>query len=108
MLLGHECEPGNFRGRKQTLGRSPVAGTAAGVDPQAAEPVQPGGEWLLQPYEEIPRKELPAVRMTGELQVISRRFGCGRRARLVREQHSERRTRRGAGDRGVRIAAMRG
>src|SRR5882672_8595824 len=41
--------------------RPPIPGAAAGVDPQAAEPVQPRGERLLQAHQKIPRPELAAV-----------------------------------------------
>src|SRR5882724_789940 len=54
--------------------RPPIPGAAAGVDPQAAEAVQPRGEGLLQAHQEIPRPELPAVRMPGELELVAGRF----------------------------------
>jgi hypothetical protein len=51
-----------------------------------AQAIQTRGERLLQAHKKIPRPELPAVRVSGQLKVITsiRRGSSG--ARLVSEQ----------------------
>src|SRR5258708_9383764 len=51
--------------------RPPITRTAIDVDPHAAQPIQTRGERLLQAHEKIPRPELPAVRVSGQLKVIT-------------------------------------
>ncbi len=48
--------------------------------------MQAGRERLLKAHEQIPRPELAAVRVTGELQIEAGRGCRRRRARLMREQ----------------------
>jgi hypothetical protein len=50
--------------------------------------VQPGREWLLQSYEQVPGPELAAVSMAGKLQIKPGACRRGRGARLVRQQNS--------------------
>ncbi len=70
--------------------------------------MQAGGERLLKPNEVIPRPELAAVRMAGELK-IEARGGCRRRrSRLVREQDARARICRRVLNRTLRIAPLRG
>jgi hypothetical protein len=64
-LAGHEAQPRDLRGGPQTLRRSPIAGAATRVDPQAVQPCETGREWLLETHKEIPREELAAVRVAG-------------------------------------------
>src|SRR6266571_9295106 len=54
--------------------RSPIARAATDVDPHAAEAVEPRDERLLQAHQKIPRPELPAVRVPGELKGVARGF----------------------------------
>ena len=58
--------------------------------------MQPRGEWLLQPNEEVPRPELAAVGMTRELKVEAQSEGRRCTARLVREQQPQGRAKRRA------------
>src|SRR6185312_15745402 len=76
----------DFRRHAEPLRRPPVARAATHVHPQMIEPMQPGGERLLEPHEQIPRPELAAVRVTRELQIEARRRGGRCRARLMSEQ----------------------
>src|SRR5690348_11607601 len=106
-LFPNQADAGDFGGDAEAHRRSPVAGAAVDVDPHATEPVEARGEGLLQADEQVPWPELPAVRVTGELQVVA---GSGRRtrgARLVREEHLH-----GVGRRAAhgtpRVAAVRG
>src|SRR5882724_9231002 len=48
--------------------------------------MQPGSERLLEAHEQVPRPELPPVRVTGQLQIVT--GCCGRRGRtgLMREE----------------------
>ncbi|MCY1478288.1 hypothetical protein D9M68_117060 [compost metagenome] len=69
-------------------------------------PNQSGGVRLLHRHEQVPRPELAAVGMAGQLQVETgfRRGGSG--AWLVRQQHARPGVCRGAGDGAVRVAAV--
>src|SRR5512146_1717000 len=71
--LGHETEERDLGRCAEALRWTPVAGAAARVDPQPAEPCEAGGERLLEAHEQVPRQELPPVRVARELQVESRR-----------------------------------
>ena len=93
--------------RAETLWRTPVSGPAARIDPEPAELCEAGRERLLEPDEEIPRQELAAVRMTGQLQVEAGAVCRSGRARLMREQHFGTCVARRAGECCVRVAAMR-
>src|SRR5262245_58539364 len=65
----------DFGRHTEPLRRAPVARASTHVHPEMIEPMQPGGERLLQSHEQIPRPELPAMRVTGKLQVETRRGG---------------------------------
>src|SRR5688500_3373470 len=75
-LRPHQPDPRDLAWRSQPLGRPPVSGAAAGVDPHLLQPGQARGEWLLEAHEQIPWPELAAVRVSGDLQVEA---GRGRR-----------------------------
>ena len=49
--------------------------------------MQSGREWLLQTDKQIPRPELPAMGMAGQLQIKTSRCRRGSRARLVGQQN---------------------
>ena len=66
--------------------------------------MQPRGERLLQANEEIPRQELAAVGVAGELQVEAGGGCSGRAARLVREDDAHRSVGRAAGERAGGVA----
>src|SRR5579883_1530172 len=83
---GHQPYPRDLRRYAQALGRAPVAAAAAGVDPQAPEPVKARRKRLLQPHEEIPRPELAAMRVARQLQVEAGVRGRRCRARLMCEE----------------------
>ena len=70
--------------------------------------MQTGRERLLEPYEQVPRPELPTVRMPGKLEVESR--GGRRRGgpRLMSEQDSRSRIGRRTQERGHGVAALCG
>ena len=56
----------------ESFRRAPVSGSSTRINPKGLQPIQPRSERLLQSNEEIPRPELPAVRVAGELQLKSR------------------------------------
>src|SRR4051812_49517538 len=58
---GDQPQPCDLRRRAEPLRRTPVTCSAAHVDPEPPQPVQPGGERLLEAHEEHPGQELPAV-----------------------------------------------
>src|SRR5258708_16664093 len=90
----HETDVSNFRRCDETLRRTTIARAAADVDPEIVEAMQARGKRLQQLHYKIPRKELTAVRVSGELQVEAglRRGESG--LWLVREQNLDTRPRR--------------
>src|SRR5882762_2687882 len=90
LLFPDQADERDLRRDPETHRRSPIPRAAASVDPHAAEAVEPRDERLLQAHQEIPRPELPAVRVPGELQLVAGRLRgiCG--ARLVGEQNLRR------------------
>src|SRR2546427_10723033 len=94
LLFSDQANECDLRRNPESHRRSPIPGAAAGVDPHAAEAVEPRDERLLQAHQEIPRPELAAVRVPGELQLVAGRLRgiCG--AGLVREQNLRRVLRR--------------
>jgi hypothetical protein len=104
---GGQPQQGDLRWRAKPLGRAPVAGAAAGVDPQVLQPVQPGGEGLLKAHEQVPGPELAAMGVARQLHVKACFAGLRGAARLVGQQQTHARVGRGTGDGGVRVAAMR-
>ncbi len=81
----NQSDSGDFRWNAQAVGRSPVAGAAAHVNPKIPQTMQSGGERLEVAYEKIPGPELTAMRVPGDLNVEA---GAGRgirRTRLVRQ-----------------------
>ena len=72
----------------ESFRRAPVSSPSTRIDPKGLQTIQPSSERLLQSNEEIPRPELPAVRVAGELQLKARlQRGCGG-SRLMRQQNS--------------------
>jgi hypothetical protein len=70
--------------------------------------MQAGRERLLEPYEQIPRPELSAVRMPGKLKIETR---AGRRrggTRLVGEEYAGCRVRRRSPQRGHGVTPLLG
>src|SRR5262245_53328983 len=65
----HKADAGDLGRDAEAHGRAPVARAAIDVHPGASEAMQPRGERLLQPHEQVPGPELAAVRVAGELQV---------------------------------------
>jgi hypothetical protein len=76
------------------------------MDPQRLQVVQAGSERLLQPHEMVPGPELPAVGVSGQLQVKSRSGRHRRAAWLVRQQQAEHRLQGRVGQRPVGVAAV--
>src|SRR5262245_54909198 len=104
----HQPQIRNLRRRAKPLRGSPIAGAAADVDPEPVQSMEPGRERMEKAHDEIPREELSAVRMAGELQVEP---GPRRRKRgswLVREQHPDPGVARRTHQSRDRIAALRG
>src|SRR5258708_25803944 len=104
----HETDVSNFRRCAEALRRTPIARAAADVDPEIVEAMQARGKRLQQLHYKIPRKELTAVRVSGELQVEAglRRGESG--LWLVREQNLDTRPRRRTCDGRGGVAAVRG
>src|SRR5512141_3253756 len=102
-----EPQPRDLRRCAEALRGSPVAGAAARVDPQPAQPLEAGGERLLEAHEEVPGQKLSTVRVSGQLQMESGVRGDERGARLVRKEYPGARAFRGAGSGCTRVAAMR-
>src|SRR5258705_9605183 len=67
-LCADQADARDLRRDPESHRRSPIPRAAAGVDPQAAQAIQPPGERLPPAHQKIPRPELAAVRMPGELQ----------------------------------------
>src|SRR3989475_9637820 len=107
LLFSDQANECDLRRNPESHRWSPIPRAAADVDPHAAEAIEPRDERLLQAHQKIPRPELPAVRVPGELKGVARGFSERRGARLVGEQHLQR-TRRRAFNRRVRIALVRG
>src|SRR5580704_7470444 len=103
----NEPDARDFRWDAETVGRSPVSGAAAHVDPEVLQPVQTCGEWLKETDEVIPGPELTAVRVPRDLHVESRRCGGGSGARLMRKENPRAGTGWCAAQGGGRIAALR-
>ncbi len=84
-LFPDQADERDLRRNPESHRRSPVPRAAADVDPHAAEAIQPRDERLLQAHQKIPRPELPAVRVPGELQLVARvcRRALGRRVRIA-------------------------
>ncbi len=106
-LFRDQADERDLRRDPETHRRSPIPRAAADVDPHAAEAIQPRDERLLQAHQEIPRPELPAVRVPGELQLVACGFRERSGARLVGEQNLRRVLRRPF-RRCARIALVRG
>src|SRR6266704_5117470 len=106
LLFPDQADQRDLRRDPETHRRSPIPRAAASVNPHAAEAIEPRDERLLQAYEEVPRPELAAVRVPGELQLVAGGFRGSSGARLVREQHLRRVLRR-AFRRRARIAPVR-
>jgi len=70
--------------------------------------MQTGRERLLEPYEQVPRPELPTVRMPGKLEVETRGGRRGGGTRLMSEQDSRCRIGRRTQERGHGVAALLG
>src|ERR1700722_9503272 len=103
-----QAQTRNLRWRGDPNWRSPVTGAAARVDPQVVQLLESGYKRLLQTHEEIPRQELPAVRMSGQLQREARLRCFRRTTRLVGQQQAEPDV-DGCAKHGFgRVAAMRG
>src|SRR5712664_1207432 len=102
LLFPDQADERDLRRDPETHRRSPIPRAAASVDPHAAEAVEPRDERLLQAHQEVPRPELPAVRVTGQLQLVAGGLRESSGARLVREQHLRGVSRRAFGCR-VRI-----
>src|SRR5438132_126436 len=94
LLFPDQADKRDLRRDPETHRRSPKPRAAASVNPHAAEAVQPRDERLLQAHEEVPRPELAAMRVPGELQLVAGGFRGIRGARLVREQDLRRVLRR--------------
>src|SRR5258705_11812507 len=67
LLFPDQADERDLRRDPETHRRSPIPRAAASVDPHAAEAVEPRDERLLQAHQKVPRPELPAVRVPGEL-----------------------------------------
>src|SRR5712691_6893411 len=87
----NECD---LRRNSESHRRSPISCAAASVDPHAAEAVEARDERLLQAHQKIPRPELPAVRVPGQLQLVAGGFRESSGAGLVGEQDFRRVLRR--------------
>src|ERR1700689_456293 len=76
----------DLRGNTEAVGWTPITRTPAHIDPETLQAVQTRGERLEVAHEMIPRPELAAVRVPGELHVESgaRSPRCG--ARLEGEE----------------------
>src|SRR2546427_1270160 len=103
LLFSDQANECDLRRNPESHRWSPIPRAAAGVDPHAAEAIQPRDERLLQAHQKIPRPELPAMRVPGELQLVAGRFRERSGARLVGEENLRRVRRRAPGCR-VRIA----
>src|SRR5262245_8609228 len=66
-LLAHQAQEADLRRRTQPLGRAPVSGAAARVDPQVLQPVQSGRKRLEPLDEQVPREKLSAMRVARQL-----------------------------------------
>src|SRR5436190_18141626 len=94
LLFPDQVDERDLRRDPESHRRSPIPRAAASVDPHAAEAMESRDERLLQAHEKIPRPELAAVRVPGELQLVARGFRERRRARLMGEEHLRRVARR--------------
>src|ERR1700722_10688696 len=82
---GYQADTCDLRRNAKTIRWSPVAGAAAYVDPQVLQSMQAAGEGLEQMHEQVPRPELPAMRMTRDLYIETCLSGSACRAWLMRE-----------------------
>src|SRR6266704_342300 len=85
-----QADERDLRRNPESHRRSPIPRAAADIDPHAAEAIEPRNERLLQAHQEIPRPELPAMSVPGELKLVAGGFRgiCG--AGLVGEQQLRR------------------
>src|SRR3979490_776487 len=74
LLFPDQADERDLRRDPESHRRSPIPRAAASVDPHAAEALESRDERLLQAHQKIPRPELPAVRVPGELEVIAGGF----------------------------------
>src|SRR5258705_1558867 len=66
-LCADQADARDLRRDPESHRRSPIPRAAAGVDPQAAQAVQPPGGRLLQAHQKNPPPEMAALRMPAEL-----------------------------------------
>src|ERR1700735_1750236 len=98
----------DFGRHPEAIRRPPIAGAAVDIDPQVSQAVQTAGEGLEKTDEQVPRPELSAMCMSGQLPVESRAGGGFRAPRLMREQDSCAGCSRRAIERFGRIALLGG